>query len=44
MSLGEEVEGDREGDLAPSNITAEEALPNCKVDQATPLGMHLYRF
>lgn len=32
MSLGEEVEGDREGNLAPSHLTAEEALPNCKVD------------
>ena len=44
MSLSEEVEGDRERNLAPSHLTAEEALPNCKVDQATPLGMRPYRF
>lgn len=32
MSPGEEMEGDREGNLTPSHLMAEEALPNCKVN------------
>ena len=32
MSLGEEVKGDREGNLTLSHLTVEEALLNCKAD------------